>query len=72
MSRSSRCGYQVREATMTAPIILVLGALLLIAGVFYVVLARPRINQWGATYQEHQATWPGDHLVTRPNGSLLT
>jgi hypothetical protein len=52
---------------MTAPIILVLGALLLIAGVFYVVVARPRINQWGATDQEHQATWPGDHLITRPS-----
>jgi hypothetical protein len=50
---------------MTTSIILALGALLF-AGVLYVVVARPRINQWGATDQEHQATWPGDHLVDRP------
>jgi hypothetical protein len=31
-----------------------------------VVVARPRITQWGATDQEHQAAWPGDQLVARP------
>lgn len=36
-------------------------------GVLYVVVARPGINQWGATDQEHHATWPGDQLVTRPS-----
>jgi hypothetical protein len=41
---------------MTSFVIPVLGALLLVAGVLYVVVARPRINQWGATDQEHQAT----------------
>ncbi|HZA83287.1 MAG TPA: SRPBCC family protein [Actinomycetes bacterium] len=30
-------------------------------------MARPRISQWGATDQEHQAIWPGDHLVDRPS-----
>jgi hypothetical protein len=50
---------------MPASIILLLGALS--AGLAYVVLARPRINQWGATDQEHHATWPGDQLVTRPS-----
>jgi hypothetical protein len=51
---------------MTSFVISVLGALLLVAGVLYVVVARPRITQWGATDQEHQATWPGDQLVARP------
>jgi hypothetical protein len=50
---------------MPALIILMLGALLL-AGVACVVVARPRINQWGATDQEHHASWPGDQLVARP------
>ena len=35
-------------------------------GYFYGVVARPRINRWGATDQEHQATWPGDRLLARP------
>jgi hypothetical protein len=30
-------------------------------------VTRPRINQWGATDREHQATWPGDHLVAQPS-----
>jgi hypothetical protein len=51
---------------MTPSILLALGALVLVAGVLYVVVARPLINQWGATDQEHQATWPGDHLVGQP------
>ena len=33
------------------------------------MVTRPRINQWGATDQEHHATWPGDQLVTRPSYS---
>jgi hypothetical protein len=32
-----------------------------------VAVARPLINQWGSTDQEHQATWPGDQLVARPS-----
>jgi hypothetical protein len=52
---------------MTAPIIVALGALILLLGVLYVVVAGPRINQWGATDQEHQATWPGDQLVAQPS-----
>jgi hypothetical protein len=52
---------------MAAPIILAFGALLLLAGVLYVVVIGPRINQWGATDQEHQATWPGDQLVAQPS-----
>jgi hypothetical protein len=52
---------------MTTPIILAFGALLVFAGVLYVAVARPRINQWGATDQEHQATWPGDQLVAQPS-----
>jgi hypothetical protein len=51
---------------MTAPIILALGTLILLLAVTYVVVVRPRINQWGATDQEHHATWPGDHLVAQP------
>jgi hypothetical protein len=45
---------------------LALGGLLPAAGVLYGVVARPRINQWGATDQEHQATWPGDRLLAQP------
>jgi hypothetical protein len=52
---------------MTAPIVLALGTLILVLGALYVAVARPRINQWGANGQEHQATWPGDQLVTRPS-----
>lgn len=53
---------------MTAPIILAFGALiLLLSAALYVVVARPRINHWGATDQEHRATWPGDHLVAQPS-----
>jgi hypothetical protein len=52
---------------MTTSIIWAVGALLLFAGVLYFVVARPRINQWGATDEEHQATWPGDQLVDRPS-----
>ena len=53
---------------MTAPIILAFGALILLLGAaLYVVVARPRINHWGATDQEHRATWPGDHLVAQPS-----
>jgi hypothetical protein len=36
-------------------------------GALYALVARPRINQWGATDQEHQATWPGDELVAQPS-----
>jgi hypothetical protein len=43
-----------------------LGGLLPAAGVLYGVVARPRINQWGATDQEHRATWPGDRLLAQP------
>ena len=35
------------------------------------MVTRPRINQWGATDQEHHATWPGDQLVTRPSYSWV-
>ena len=52
---------------MTAPIILAFGTLLVLTGVLYVLVARPRINQWGATDREHQATWPGDQLVAQPS-----
>jgi hypothetical protein len=53
---------------MTAPIILAFGALILLLGAaIYVVVARPPINQWGAADREHQATWPGDHLVAQPS-----
>jgi hypothetical protein len=52
---------------MTTSTILVLGALVVVVGVLYVVVARPRIHQWGATDQEHQASWPGDQLVDRPS-----
>jgi hypothetical protein len=52
---------------MTAPIILAFGTLILLLGAaIYFVVARPRINQWCATDREHQATWPGDQLVTQP------
>jgi hypothetical protein len=53
--------------TTTTSIILALAALLLVAVVLYLVVARPLINQWGATDQEHQASWPGDQLVDRPS-----
>ncbi|MDF2742285.1 MAG: hypothetical protein K0S88_3655, partial [Actinomycetia bacterium] len=46
---------------------LALGGLLPVAGLLYGVVARPRINQWGATDQEHRATWPGDRLLARPD-----
>jgi hypothetical protein len=52
---------------MTAPIILTFGVLTLLLGALYAVVVRPRINQWGATDQEHQATWPGDQLVAQPS-----
>jgi hypothetical protein len=52
---------------MTAPIIFAFGTLLLLTGVLYLLVARPRINQWGATDREHQATWPGDQLVAQPS-----
>jgi hypothetical protein len=45
---------------------LAIGTLLLLTGVVYILVARPRIHQWGATDREHQATWPGDQLVARP------
>ena len=45
---------------------LTLGGLPPVAGILYGVVARPRINQWGATNQEHQATWPGDRLLAQP------
>jgi hypothetical protein len=51
--------------------ILALGALLPVAGVMYALVALPRINQWGATDQEHQATWPGDRLLEPPWDSWL-
>ena len=46
--------------------LLAFGVLLPAAGVLYAVVTRPRINRWGATDQEHQATWPGDRLLERP------
>jgi hypothetical protein len=55
----------VSEATMTIQLIAAFGTLILLTFVLYVVVARPRINQWGATDQEHQATWPGDQLVAQ-------
>ena len=51
---------------MTTWIILAVGALLLLAAVLDVVVARPRITQWGATDQEHHGSWPSDQLVARP------
>jgi hypothetical protein len=57
----------VSEATMTIQLIAAFGTLLLLTFVFYVLVARPRINHWGATDQEHQATWPGDQLVAQPS-----
>ena len=42
------------------------GILILLVGAIYVVV-RPRINQWGATDQEHRSIWPGDQLVARPS-----
>ena len=58
---------EVSEATMTIQLIAAFGTLILLTFVLYVVVARPRINQWGATDQEHQATWPGDQLVAQPS-----
>lgn len=52
---------------MTIQIIAAFGTLILLTLVLYVLVARPRINHWGATDQEHQATWPGDQLVAQPN-----
>jgi hypothetical protein len=52
---------------MTIPISLAFSTLILLLSALYVVVVRPRISQWGATDQEHQATWPGDNLVTRPS-----
>ena len=52
---------------MTASILLASGILILLVSGIYVVVVRPRINQWGATDEEHQSTWPGDHLVARPS-----
>ena len=54
---------KVSEATMTIQLIAAFGTLILLTVVLYVLVARPRINHWGATDQEHQATWPGDQLV---------
>jgi hypothetical protein len=31
------------------------------------VVVRPRINQWGASDQEHLSTWPGDEFVAEPS-----
>src|ERR671912_1847526 len=53
---------------MPAPVVLAFAVLILfLAAALLVGVARPRINQWGATDQEHQATWPGDHLVAQPS-----
>jgi hypothetical protein len=52
---------------MTIQLIAAFGTLILLPFLFYVLVARPRINQWGATDQEHQATWPGDQLVAQPS-----
>ena len=52
---------------MTASILLTSGILILLVSGIYVVVVRPRINQWGATDEEHQSTWPGDQLVARPS-----
>jgi hypothetical protein len=52
---------------MTAPIFLAFGVLILVVGTIHVVLVRPRINQWGASDQEHLSTWPGDELVALPS-----
>jgi hypothetical protein len=43
---------------------LVAGPLALLAGY---VLLRPRLNNWGATADERDATLPGDELVPRPS-----
>jgi hypothetical protein len=51
---------------MSAPV-LAFAILILVLGARAVAVARPLINQWGATDQEHQATWPGDQLVARPS-----
>jgi hypothetical protein len=40
---------------MTIQIIAAFGTLILLTLVLYVLVARPRINHWGATDQEHQA-----------------
>jgi hypothetical protein len=37
---------------------LALGGLLPVAGLLYGAVARPRINQWSATDQEHRASCP--------------
>jgi hypothetical protein len=58
---------KVSEATMTIQLIAAFGTLILLTVVLYVLVARPRINHWGATDQEHQATWPGDQLVAQPS-----
>ena len=52
---------------MTIQLIAAFGTLILLTVVLYLIVARPRINQWGATDQEHQATWPGDQLVAQPS-----
>jgi hypothetical protein len=52
---------------MAASVLLASGVLILLVSGIHVVVVRPRINQWGATDQEHRSTWPGDQLVDRPS-----
>jgi hypothetical protein len=35
-------------------------------GGFLATTVQPRINRWGATDDEHRATWPGDEFVRSP------
>jgi hypothetical protein len=43
-----------------------LAGVLLLAVVFYVAAAQPRVARWGSTARERQATWPGDSLTPHP------
>jgi hypothetical protein len=52
---------------MTISVLLVSGMLILLVSGIYVVVVRPRINQWGATNEEHRSTCPGDELVDQPS-----
>jgi hypothetical protein len=52
---------------MTALVLLAFSVLIVVVGTIYVVVVRPRINQWGASDQEHLSTWLGDELVAQPS-----
>ena len=56
---------------MTALLLLAFGVLILVVGTIYVVVVRPRINQWGASDQEHLSTWPGDEFAAEPNFKMM-